>query len=77
MLTEFKTEILLKIGAILGKVHIGISTVDATDKIRVLNAPIFKIDEENTGYPGDDSVEEATDNSGDEVLSTSMVEAWS
>ena len=46
MLTESKTEILLKIGTILTIVHIGISTIDAieldADKIGVLIATIHK-----------------------------------
>ena len=54
-LTESKTEILLKIGAILGKVHTGVSTIDGvaaievdTDKIGVLVAIVHKtkVDEE-------------------------------
>ena len=48
ILTESKTEILLKIGAILGKVHTGISTIDATDKIGVLNASILKTKDAKT-----------------------------
>ena len=47
-LTESKTEILLQIGAILGKVHTGISIVDATNKIGMLNAPILKTGEVKT-----------------------------
>ena len=49
MLTESKTEILLKICATLGKVYIGVSTIDGvaaievdTDKIGVLVAAIHK-----------------------------------
>ena len=46
MLTESKTEILLKIGAILGRVHTGISTIGAievdVDKIGVLNVVVLK-----------------------------------
>ena len=83
MLTESKTEILLKIGAILGRVHIGISIVDA-DKIGVLAAVVLKIevdevkiDEVLTGCPGAGSVEEVIDSLVDEVLGTSTVEAWS
>ena len=45
MLTESKIEMLLKIGEILGNVHTGISIVDATDKIGVLNSPVLKIGE--------------------------------
>ena len=47
MLTESKTRRLLKIGAIRGKVHIGISIVDATDEIEVLNASVVKIEVED------------------------------
>ena len=47
ILTESKTEILLKIGAILGKVHTGISIVDATDEIEVFNASVVKIEVED------------------------------
>ena len=35
ILTGFKTETLLKIGAILGKVHIGVSTIDGVAAIEV------------------------------------------
>ena len=45
MLTESKTEMLLKIGEILGNVHTGVSTVVATDKIGVLNSHVLKIGE--------------------------------
>ena len=44
ILIESKTEILLKIGAILGRVHTGISTVDAT----VLNASVLKTKDAKT-----------------------------
>ena len=47
ILTESKTKILLKIGAIIGKVHTGISTVDGTEKIVVLNASVIKTEVED------------------------------
>ena len=88
MLTESKTEILLKIGAILGRVHTGISTIGAievdAEKIGVLDATIHKteVDEVKTnevltGCLGAGSVEEVIDSLVDEVLGTSTVEAWS
>ena len=92
MLTESKTEILLKIHATLSKVYTGVSTIDGvaaievdTEKIGVLVAIVHKtkvdvdkIDEVLTGCLGADSVEEeVTVNSVDEVLGTSIVEAWS
>ena len=43
-LTESKTEMLLKIGEILGRVHTGIFTVDVLEKIGVLNSPALKIE---------------------------------
>ena len=88
MITESKTEILLKIGAILGRVHTGISTVGAkkvdAGKIGVLDATVHKTevdevktDEVLTVCLGAGSVEEVIENSIDEVLCTSTVEAWS
>ena len=53
ILTGFKTETLLKTGAILSNVHIGVSTIDGeaaievdTDKIGVHIAVEFKIEVE-------------------------------
>ena len=88
MLTEPKTEILLKIGAILSKVHTGISTMGAievdADKIGELNAAMLKTEVDDaktddilTGCSVAGSVEEVIDSSVDEVLSTSTIEAWS
>ena len=88
MLIESKTEILLKIGAIIGRVHTGISTMGAievdADKIGGLNAIVVKtevdnakIDEILTRCLVADSVEEVTNSSVDEVLGTSTVETWS
>ena len=88
MLTESKTEILLKIGAILGRVHTGISTIGAievdADKVGLLATIVLetevdevKIDEVLTICPGDGSVEEVIENLIDEVLGTSTIEAWS
>ena len=45
ILIESKTEMLLKIGEMLGKVHTGMSTVDVLDKIGVLNSHVLKIGE--------------------------------
>ena len=42
ILIESKTEILLKIGAILDNVHTRMSTVDVLDKIGVLNSLVLK-----------------------------------
>ena len=88
MLTESKTKILLKIGAILSKVHTRISTMGAievdADEIGELNAVVLKteVDATKTGeiltrclVPS--SVEEVTNNLVDEVLETSTVEPWS
>ena len=51
MLTESKTKILLKIGAILGRVHTSISTIGVmevdADKIGVLNASVLKTEVED------------------------------
>ena len=88
MLTESKTEILLKIGAILGRVHTGISTMGAievdAEKIGALNVVVLKtkVDEVKTvkiltGSLVVGSVGEVIDSSVDEVLGTSTVEAWS
>ena len=88
MLTESKTEILLKIGAILGRVHTGISTMGAIEvdanKIGELNVVVLKTevddaktDEILTRCSVDGSVEEATNSSVDEVLGTSTIEPWS
>ena len=55
MLTKSKTEILLKNGAIIDRVHTGVSTIDEiaivevdTDKTRILDDVVFKteIDED-------------------------------
>ena len=82
MLTKSKTKILLKIGAILIRVHTGISIVDA-NKTGALATTIHKTkvdevktDEVLTGCPGAGSIEEVTNNSIDEVLGTSTVESW-
>ena len=91
MLTESKTEILLKIGAKLDKVYTRVSTIDGvaaievdTDKIGVLVATVHKTevdvdktDEVLNGCPEAGSVEEVTVSSVDEVLGTSIIEAWS
>ena len=89
MLTESKTKILLKIGAILGRVHTSISTIGAievdADKIGVLAATVHKtevdedkIDEVLTECIGANSVaEEVTISLVDEVLGTSTIENWS
>ena len=90
-LTESKAKMLLKIGAILGRVYIGVSTIDGvaaievdTNKIGVLNADVLKTEVEDaktdeilTVCPGAGSVEELTVSSVDEVVDTSIVEAWS
>ena len=87
-LTESKTEILLKIGAIISRVHTGISTMGAievdAEKIGVLSAVVLKTEVDDaktddilTGCSVAGSVEEVIDNSVDEVLGTSTVEAWS
>ena len=88
MLTESKTKILIKIGAILNKVHTGISTMGAIEvdanKIGVLNVVVLetkvddvKTDEILTMSPEAGLVEEVIDNLVDEVLGTSTLEPWS
>ena len=84
ILTESKTEMLLKIGEIPGKVHTGTSTVDGTDKIGVLNASILKtevedakIDEVLIGRTGSKSIKELTFSSVDEATCISIVGTWS
>ena len=90
-LTKSKAKMLLKIGAMLGRVYTGVSRIDGvaaievdTEKIGVLIAAVLKtevedakIDEILTECPAAGLVEELIVSSVDEVGYTSTIEAWS
>jgi hypothetical protein len=77
MLEEFKTDGVLKIGVTLGKLHTGISIIDAVGKTGVVKIREVKTGGVLTDSVMEHSVKELVLNSVSEVTGTSTVETWS